>query len=236
MKKLCIAINGSMRLPTDVIINCINVCKNQFSTIDHDIWVFTWKTDDNVEDLVRPHVFKLIAEEPSPTSEDLDWLQIPYTQQLVRSPEHNICRISHYSTMYGLNYLFNEITKSGIEYEYALRMRNDIEIEFGDITKWFDAVENNPKAYVTPPMKWCPVGINDHVGLGNFHSVKNMWAYDDTHIKNVLSQCWNFEVYVQQRLITTDLENIIMPVNKYIVKRTGRVYDDGTPIPDWNLL
>ena len=233
-KKLCVLINGSMRLPEQTIIDCIEDCKQQFSFIEHDIWVFTWKTDNNIEKSIQPHVFKLIANEPSPTFLDLDWLEIPFTEQLKQHPEHAICRVSHYSTMYGLNCIFEEIAKSGIMYEYALRMRNDIVVKIDHPESWFHFLE--PKKYITPPMMWSYLGINDHMGLGFFDDVKNIWTYDEEHFKTVIPQCWNFELYIQKRLEMFDIKNIIMPVSNYVVKRTNRAYPNGAPMEDWILI
>lgn len=208
-----------MRLPLETIINCIQNCSRQFSFLEHDIWAFTWKTENNAEDALRPFVYKLIANEPSPTNEDMDIKGIPFTKQLQTHPEHAICRVGHYATLYGVSYVFDEIEKSGIKYEYALRTRNDLDIGLIDPENWLDIIKENPKTYITPEMPWCPIGINDHLGFGAFENVRNVWTYDEQHFKKTVPECWNPEAYIKTRTDLFNLQRVAKPVTKYIVKR-----------------
>lgn len=220
-KKLCIAINGAMRITTEAIIDCIENYKKQFSWANPDLWLFTWKTEDLREEALRPHVYKLIAAEPSPTNDYLDKLGIPYTMQLVKQPEHKVCRISHFAQIYGLNYLFNKIAQSGEEYEFACRARNDLYFE-ADTYMWEWLVKDEPKAYLSPGILWGDMpGSNDHLGFGKFDIVKKIWSYNPDDFKKTLSESWNIEVYIQ-KMIEKNAVHKIVDVNRYLLRRTGR--------------
>ena len=61
MKDLCIIVNGSIRLPIETIINCIENCSKQFSFLEHDIWCFTWKTPENIEENLKPSASLIVS-------------------------------------------------------------------------------------------------------------------------------------------------------------------------------
>lgn len=224
IKKLCIVMQGSSRLPIEILIECIENYKKIFAWANPDIWAFTWKTEDGREEQLRPHVYKLFAEENSPTDEFLDSIGFPYTQQLKqRYPANKVCRIGHYSTIYGLDFLFKKIIESGEKYEYALRARNDLYFE-GNTNDWEEIVRNDPNAYITHGVLWGDHNsqYNDHIGFSRFDLVKNIWAYDKEIIDNVFANSWAPEYYIKIMSERNNTHQHVAPVEKYILKRVGR--------------
>jgi hypothetical protein len=230
-KKLCIIINGSLRFNNDVIINSIERCKKLFEWADPDIWLFTWKLEDGREKELEKHCYKLIADEFSPTDEQLDGLGIPYCGCLRTWPEHKICRISNYSCSYGMDYAFNKIIQSGEKYEYAFKMRNDLVLE-ADTESWVKIADENPSWYITPDNFWARGhGINDHVGFGKFDTVRDAWSFGLDEFKKYYYDAWNAETYLKNKIDRMSLPHHMVGVNKYIIIRVGRL--DESPRPDW---
>ena len=230
MKKLCIVLNGLVRLPIEKHIEVIQNYKKQFSSWagEPDVWYFTWRIDNKInKDILRSNVYKLFAHESSPTDQFLDQLKIPYTKQLdsyESNTSHKSCRIGNYSTIYGPSYVFDKIAESNENYEYAVRGRNDLYFETNTL-EWYEIVRDHliirkdKEIYISPPNYWCSgQGANDHLGFGKFSIVKNIWKYEQEEFKKLLASSWNIESYVEE-MIKRNAWNVTMPVARYIIKR-----------------
>jgi len=230
-KKLCIIMNGSLRFGNETIINSIERCKKLFEWAEPDIWLFTWKVEDGREKELEKYCYKLIADEFSPTDEQLDALGIPYCGCLRLWPEHKICRISNYSCCYGMDYAFNKVIESGEEYEYAFKMRNDLILE-ADTTIWQKVAEEFPDEYLTADNFWARGnGINDHIGFGKFNVVRAAWTFSLDEFRKDYYDAWNAEGFLKNKLNKIPCSHRLIDVTKYIIIRTGRI--DENPRSDW---
>jgi len=229
-KKLCLLVTGATRIPPERIIECIQEFKRAFEWANPDVWYFTWKTPNEAEKLIEPHVTRLFAPEVSPTQEDLDKLGVTQVQQLNAQPEHRVCRISHYAMVYGMDYLFKKIRESGQEYEFVCRIRNDLHFEVAPEARtstWADLVVADPKAHVTPGILWAACdGASDHIGFGLFETLENIWKYEPGEFNRIISESWNFEQYVGTMTTRHAYVHRVVPVVRYVIRRS-------VPEQDW---
>ena len=233
MKDLCILINGSTRTTIESIKECIENYKRLFANIEHDVYLFTWKTEDGRENQLKDYVDYFYADEECPTQEELDKLGVPFTGQLRAHPEHKICRIGHYAVNHAFRRLFGEIKKINKQYKYALRARNDLYLEI-DTTDWIKIIEQDSAAYILPPNLWCiGAGSNDHLGFGLFDLVEKIWATDLESFNNILGGCHNFEMACDEMINRAKATKYIRDPARYIIKRMGRT--DHNFDSDWNL-
>jgi hypothetical protein len=230
-RSLAVILTGLTRLPAEVYVDVIENYKNQFSWATRlDVWFFTWadQAHEQTREVIEPHVHRVVATEPSPTQEMMVDLGIPFTGQLARYPEHAVCRLGHYAAQYGSSAAIDVVESSGDTYTYLVKGRNDLWFE-ADTSFVPGAIEQQPTSYLTPPGYWCGgVGINDHVGVGLFSTVRKVWSFDLDEFRSQLANCWNIESFLAWKVQQAAVSHCVFDTSRYLIKR----YDSGR-VTDW---
>ena len=114
---------------------------------------YSYKKDKFIEEINQiPNVYNMIFEEQY-TTEELDTLGAYHTQSVVRSNYNcKVARTSIYNCFKAFNSLCNSVKKSGNHYDYILRTRNDLLVEFADFKTVVSKADEN--YLCLPPNCW----------------------------------------------------------------------------------
>lgn len=232
-KKLCLLINGVTRIPASRIIECIQNTKAILAhrpNLTIDTWLFTWETETKEEEKLKDFVDCLYVGSP-PTNELMDKLGIPNNQQervnlgTEREYKNKEGRLPCYSQAYSIDYLCKKIDELGIKYDYACRARNDVFFSLendSDINRWFDYIDADQKAYVTPGVVWGDhKGPGDHFGLARYDVIKNVWKLDLKDFQRVLYDSWNFEQYIHKMITGHGYGYYEVPIKSYVIRKVN---------------
>ena len=173
------------------VIEHINILLKDFQTVH--IYYHTWDPMPatnipnaeyayNKDKLIRElsdlsNIKQLIFEEPY-TSSYLDSINAKYVKSIIQQNFiHKASRTSIYSVFKAYSTLSNTVIASGIHYDYILRMRNDVLIDFSDFQTVLTKADEHylclpPNCWSVPKDKWYSETnrINDHwlFGLSNY--------------------------------------------------------------------
>jgi hypothetical protein len=118
------------------------------------------------------NIKQLIFEEPY-TSSYLDSIDAKYSQSIIKHHyKYKSARTSIYSMFKSYKTLCNTVIASGIHYDYILRMRNDVLIDFSDFQKVL--VKADEHYLCLPPNCW---SVPKHNWYSETHHVNDHWLF-----------------------------------------------------------
>ena len=222
------------------IISSINALLQDFKTVH--IYYHTWNpcpaTNVSVHEYAYnkekfieefqslPNIHTLLFENQY-TAESLDALQAPYTQQAIANNyQYKQTRTAIYNCFLAFHQLCTAVKSSGIAYDYILRMRNDLLIDFANFSEIVENADND--MLCMPPNTWCflnPNYTNDHWLFGKAGHI--LTAFSDRsfdELKTIVASSWNQEEATNTHYRKTNCKLFTAPVTSYVIIHYNRKF------------
>lgn len=236
MTSVAVLLNGCIRESFDIygkVIENINTYLKDFETID--IYFHTWSPFDttnidrlefsfNQTDLVeylskQKNIHKIIVEKQT-TKEDLDKLDFPFNQFLVKVGYIYPTRTSIFACFSAFKTLANAVVASAKNYDYVLRTRNDLLIEIPNFSNIIASANLNKLCI--PKVAFCdlndPRFINDHWIFGKtINTLKAIDYKDMDFFKQTVQSSWNQEEITKKIYKTAECEFYFFDVSSYFL-------------------
>jgi hypothetical protein len=235
MKSVVVIVNGCIR---DSIENYVMVIKNintYLHMFDVSIYIHTWEPfpitnksihqyNYNKEEYIKlmkslPNVNSIIFEQQK-TDEELNILGIPYNKLTLSGGEKasKECRNSIFNCFTAFKSLLEKIKSTNTEYDYLLRVRNDLIININDFNPIIEHANNNELCI--PPNYWCGEPYkNDHWVFGKYNILKYILTYNS--IQEYIDKTrisWNQEELTHLFLLqNNNILYIFNNVSKYLI-------------------
>ena len=197
---------------------------NPFINTDISIHNYSYDKDLLIKELsTLPNVYSIIIEDQV-TEINLDNINANYTEFLRNNMQYKSNRTSIYNCFKSYNTLCDYVKKSGNNYDYILRTRNDLILEFNDFNNILvKAMENH---ICVPPNLWCPVNpefINDHwVFARSEYVIKGLCYSSFEEFNRLVYQSWNQEHLTYKHLIKANCPIYIADVLSYNILHLNR--------------
>jgi hypothetical protein len=158
------------------------------------------------------------------TAEELDSLNAPYTQFLRHNMQYKQNRTSIYSCFRAFKILCNEVLQSEAQYDYILRSRNDLLVEFENFQDIIKHADNN--YLCMPPNCWCFAQsdyTNDHWLFGLTNNVIAGLSYSSfDEFKDIVKNSWNQEQITNKHMKRAGLPFYTAPIKSYLLQHMNR--------------
>jgi hypothetical protein len=168
---------------------------NSFDTTNIKLGTFAYNKEKFYSD-INLIVYKLILEDQY-TQDQLDEMQVPITKQfqnISNPPKAN--RTSIYNCFKAYKSLCDNVKNSGIHYDYILRSRNDLVVEFMNFK---DIIQKSDENYICIPVRNIdkenePIFTNDHFAFGKAEIMLTAFSYSSfDEFKLIVNTAWNQE-------------------------------------------
>ena len=235
MKSIAVIVNGCIRDSMENYSNVIHNINLYLYMYDVSIYIHTWEPFPqtnisihqyyyNKEEYIKimkslPNVKEIIFEQQK-TDEELNILKIPHNKLTLSGGEKasKECRNAIFNCFTAFKSLLDFIKNNNIEYDYLLRVRNDLIININDFNPIIEHADNNELCI--PPNYWCGEPYkNDHWVFGKYNILKDILTYDDIeHYINYSKDSWNQEELTFKFLSkNNNLIYIFNNISKYLI-------------------
>jgi len=193
---------------------------------------YSYKQDTFIEEVKRiPNVYSMLFEEQY-TTEQLDSLGARHTQSVVNSNyDCKVARTSIYNCFKAFNSLCNAIKTSGNHYDYIVRTRNDLLIEFTDFKTVISKADENylcvpPNCWCVPRHEWYSPhirSINDHWVFGKTDALMSGICFSTfEEFTQVVGNSYNAEEITKTYFRKSNCPLYITPVKSYMILHEHR--------------
>jgi len=242
MKSVVVIVNGCIRDTIEnytIIIHNINSYLNIF---DVSIYIHTWEPfsitnksihqyNYNKEEYIKimkslPNVKDIIFEQQK-TDEELNILGVPYNKLTLSGGENasKECRNSIFNCFTAFKTVLDFLKINNLEYDYLLRVRNDLIVNINDFNPIIEHADNNELCI--PPNYWCGEPYkNDHWVFGKYNILKDILTYKSIEeYINKATISWNQEELTHLFLLQNNNSIYIFNnINRYFILSGNRVY------------
>ena len=238
--RIAVLMTGVIRIPNEKTKEVLDTLNTMLAAYDHDIYIHTWNPcqgdpsftkalyiydKPSFDTCIRavPHVKEIIYEDAK-TQEELDQIDFPYTQFVVKNMQYAMSRNSVYNTFTALRSLCHHVKDTGIPYDILLRVRCDILFAFSDIEQVLHEVQKG--ALCMPPNFWCgDTYINDHICIGLYSTLISVLDYGDLeYFKHIVRHSWNQEQVTQKLMERANCPFVQVPVKHYVKLLDHTIY------------
>jgi hypothetical protein len=197
---------------------------NPFQETNVSVLHFDYDKEKLVSELHQVKNVRKIIFENQYTAEELDSLNATYTQFVQKNMQYKQNRTSTYSCFRAFKTLCNDVLQSERKYDYILRSRNDLLVDFENFQEILNYADKN--YLCMPPNCWCFAEsdyTNDHWLFGlttNVFAALSYSTFDD--FKEVVKNSWNQEHVTNKHMKRALCSFYTAPVKSYVILHLNR--------------
>jgi hypothetical protein len=242
MKSVVVIVNGCIRDSVENYATVIYNINSYLNMFDVSIYIHTWEPfpitnksihqyNYNKEEYIKimkslPNVKDIIFEQQQ-IDEELNILRIPYNKLTLSGGEkaNKESRIAIFNCFTAFKSLLDFIKNNNIQYDYLLRVRNDLIVDINNFNHIIEHADNNELCI--PPNYWCGEPYkNDHWVFGKYNILKDILTYDNIeHYINFSKDSWNQEDLTFKFLLrNNNLIYIFNNISNYLILHEYRKF------------